>query len=135
MSAALRGASAARRRSLSAMTSSIMRVIRRRTDFVHAARRLEARIARLDLAHDIADQRHAGDIVEREQIGAQAVVDVMGVVGDVVGERGALRFRARLRPQFEIVRRAIGQDRRRHAVLGIAAGRRAVARRSAGRCA
>ena len=71
--------------------------------------------------------RHRGDIVEREQIGAQAVVDVMGVVGDVVGQRGHLRLRARRRPQLEILDPAVGEDRRRHAVLGIAADRVAVA--------
>ena len=47
------------------------------------------------------DQRDAGKIVEREQLGAQAVVDVMGVIGDVVGDRGDLRLRAGKAPQLE----------------------------------
>ena len=68
---------------------------------------------------------HRGDIVEREQIGAQAVVDVMGVIGDVVGQRGDLRLGARLRPQLQVLDLRIGQDRRRHAALGVAADRRA----------
>ena len=92
-SAAASGRSAA---PVSAMTSSIMRVIRRRTSLVHAARPARAGVLRRDLGDDVADERDGGDIVEREQIGAQAVVDVMGVVGDVVDNRRDLRFRARL---------------------------------------
>ena len=34
--------------------------------------------------------------LEREQPGAQPVVDVVGVIGDVVGERRRLRFEARV---------------------------------------
>ncbi len=128
-SAAVPGLSAATRRPVSAITSSIMRVISRRTSLVHAPARLDARILRVDLAHDVADDRHRGDVVEREQVGAQAVVDVMGVVGDVVGERRDLRFGAGLRPQFQILDLVVGQDRRRHAVLGVAADRRGLARR------
>ena len=37
-------------------------------------------------------QRDGGDVVEAEQLGAQPVVDVVGVVGDVVGEGGDLRL-------------------------------------------
>ncbi len=51
--------------------------------------------------------RRSGDvreIVEREQLGAQAVVDVVGVIGDVVGDRGDLRLGAGEAPQLEVLR-------------------------------
>ncbi len=64
-----------------------------------------------------------GDVVERKQVGAQAVVDVMGVVGDVVGERGHLRFRAGKGPQLQILDLRVSENRRRHAALGVAADR------------
>ena len=47
------------------------------------------RMLRGDLAQDFADQRHAGQLLEREHLGAQPVVDVVGVVGDVVGDGAA----------------------------------------------
>ncbi len=75
---------------------------------VHAAGGLDAGIARIDLAHDVADDRNRGDVVERKQVGAQAVVDVVGVIGDVVGERGDLRFRAGKGPQLQILDLRVG---------------------------
>ena len=44
---------------------------------------------------DRTDERHIGEIGDREQSGAQPVVDVVVVVGDIVGERGDLRLGAR----------------------------------------
>ena len=48
-----------------------------------------------DLAQQAADHRHLREVGEREQIGAQAVVEVVRIVGDVVGDRRDLRLRAR----------------------------------------
>jgi hypothetical protein len=90
--------------------------------FVHPARGFEAGIARVDLAQDAAHDVDLGDVVEREQIGAQAVVDVVRVIGDVVGQGRDLRLGARLRPQIEILDLVVGENRRRHAMLGIAGG-------------
>ncbi len=49
--------------------------------------------------------------VEIEQPGAQAVVDVVGVVGDVVGDRGALRLEPAKWSQLEIEQRVELDDR------------------------
>jgi hypothetical protein len=38
----------------------------------------------VDALEDVPDQGDAGEIVEGKEFRAQAVVDVMGVVGDVV---------------------------------------------------
>ena len=78
------GLCAATRRPVSAMTSSIMRVIRRRT--VSCTRRGGSSAGgRASISRTMSPTiGNGGDIVEREQIGAQAVVDVVGVVGDVV---------------------------------------------------
>ena len=46
-------------------------------------------------------QRDEPDIVQAEQARAQAVVDVVRVIGDVVGDRGRLRLEARESMEFE----------------------------------
>ena len=49
------------------------------------------------------DQRHLREIGDGEQAGAQPVVDVVIVVGDVVGERGDLRLGRGIGAEREIV--------------------------------
>ena len=88
--------------------------------FMHAAAGLDARMLRGDLAQHIADQRDLRDLVELKQIGAQPVVDIMGVVGDVVGNGADLRLRAGVAPQFEVMHLRIFGDGTRYAALGIA---------------
>ncbi len=39
----------------------------------------------------------------REQAGAQAVVDVVGVIGDIVGDRRDLRLQRGKAPELQIV--------------------------------
>ena len=92
--------------------------------FVHLAPGIEPRIGGADLADDAARQRHGGDVVEIEQFGAQPVVDVVGVVGDVVGEGGDLRLDARKAPQLQILQPRIVQDGLGDAVLAVGAERR-----------
>ena len=41
-------------------------------------------------------------IVDAKQSGAQAVVDIVGVIGDVVSNAGNLRFKRRMAPQLQI---------------------------------
>ena len=84
------------------------------------AARLQARMLGRDLAQDVAEQRQAGKLLDPEHLGAQAVVDVVGVVGDVVGDGAALRLGARIAPEFEIVRLGIIGDGARQAALGVA---------------
>ena len=73
---------------------------------MRVAARLEARMLRRDLAQDVVEQRQARKLLDPEHLGAQAVVDVVGVIGDVVGDGAALRLGARIAPELEIVRRA-----------------------------
>ncbi len=63
-----------------------------------------------DLVHDAARQRDIREIGKIDQAGPQAIVDVMGVVGDVVGDGRDLRLGARLRPELQRVARVIGRD-------------------------
>ena len=76
-----------------------------------------------DLVQDFAHQRHLGDIVEREQFGAQAVIDVVGVIGNVVGDGCDLRLGAGVAPELEVLGLAVTKDGRRHATLAVAANR------------
>ena len=100
------GSSSTMRRRLCAITSSIMRRDQAADQLVGMAAGLEARMLGRDLAQDVAEQRQAGELVDPEHLGAQAVVDVVGVVGDVVGDGAALRLGARIAPELEIVRSA-----------------------------
>ena len=62
---------------------------------------------------------------EIEQTRPQAVVDVVGVVGDVVGDRRRLRLEARVGGEAERLNSIVFEDRRRHAARPVALGRRA----------
>ncbi len=79
--------------------------------FMHQAIGVEPRIGGTNRADDLARQRHRGDLVELKQTGAQPVVDVVGVIGDVVGERGDLRLDAGKAPELQILPPRILQDR------------------------
>ena len=64
---------------------------------VDRARRLEAGMERVDLFHQAVDIRNGGaKLGKREQTGAQAVVDVVSVIGDIVSDRSRLRLEARM---------------------------------------
>ena len=95
-------------------------------ELVDAARRLEARIAPVDLGEEIAQERDFGEVVDREQPGAQPVVDVMGIVGDVVGQRRRLRLAAGEGRELQILLGGVVEDRERHAGSGVARRRAAV---------
>ena len=82
---------------------------------------------RADISQNVADQRHLGEVVEGEKLGAQAVVDVVGVIGDVVGDGGDLGLGAGKAPELEILGLAIEPDAVRQAMLAIAAHRIAAA--------
>ena len=64
---------------------------------VDRARLLEAGMEVVDLSHQAVDKRNGGaKLGKREQTGAQAVVDVVGVIGDIVRNRSRLRLEARM---------------------------------------
>ena len=52
----------------------------------------------VDLGDHVRGERHHLEIVDAEQAGAQAVVDVVGVIGDVVGDGGDLRLQRGVAP-------------------------------------
>ena len=89
------GAAAPSRRTLSAITSSIIRPIRRRTSSCVSRAGSMPGILLAHLAQQAADHRHLREVGEREQLGAQPVVEVVRVIGDVVGDRRDLRLGAR----------------------------------------
>ncbi len=77
------------------------RVMTRRVSSWTSLAQLEVRMARLDLVDEAVDEGHGADRLDGEQAGAQAVVDIVGVVGDVVGERRRLRLEAGVRLEVE----------------------------------
>ena len=93
---------------------------------VDRARRLEAGMERVDLSHQAIDKRNGGaKLGEREQTGAQAVVDVMGVIGDIVSDRSRLRLEARMEAEVQALHCIVAEDRSRNAARPVALGRRA----------
>ena len=64
-----------------------------------------------------------GDVVNAEQSGANPVVDIVGVIGDVVGDSGHLRLEARKTPQVQVLPARKVEDRLRHAPLAVAVDR------------
>ena len=78
-----------------AIASSMKRVMTRRRELVDDARLLEPRMEIVDLAEAARRRTERRRGARRsKQARAQAVVDVMGVVSDVVGDRGRLRLEA-----------------------------------------
>src|SRR5690606_18540912 len=75
---------------------------------------VEMRITGANARKNARRRWHVLEHVECEQAGAQAVVDVVGVIGDVVGDRGALRLDARMAPQFEVEQLVEVADGARH---------------------
>ena len=65
-----------------------------------------------------ADHRQLRRFLQGEQAGADAVVEVVVVVGDVVGERGGLGFGGGVGREFEIVQAVVGLDGRGGATQG-----------------
>ena len=115
------------------MTSSIIRVISRRTN--SCATRLASScgyVAASILAGCRADSGTLGEIVEREQAGPQAVVDVVGVVGDVVGDGGDLRFGAGKAPELQVLEPMLGHRAGSHAAARARDSGRSGCRREVG---
>ena len=88
---------------------------------------VERRIVPADLGDDVRRQRHHLEIIDGEQSGAQAVVDVMGVIGDVVGDGRDLRLERGKAPEFQIVVSDVIGDADGDAMLAVSADRRAAA--------
>ena len=99
------------------------------------ARQLEIWMRAIDFVQQRAGERDEADIVQAEQARAQAVVDVVGVIGDVVGDRGRLRLEARESIEFERVAPIVIENGDGNAAFAIALERPTRRRRSRGRCA
>ena len=83
-------------------------------------------MARIDLAHQITDEEHIAQIVDGEEIGAQAIVDVMRIVGNIIRNGGGLRFSAGEACQIERHPRVEFEDRDGDAARRIFRHRRAI---------
>src|SRR5208337_5214542 len=87
---------------------------------VNEAPRLQPGMAVLDLGDDAADKRNRANVGQGEEAGPEAVVDVMGVVGDVVGERRSLRLQTGVEGEVERLAPVAVQNRLRDAARAIA---------------
>src|SRR4051794_9481095 len=64
---------------------------------------VEIRVMPADLGDDVRRERHHLEIVDGKQSGAQAVIDVVGIVGDVVGDGRDLCLDRGKTPELQIV--------------------------------
>ena len=83
-------------------------------------------MARFDLVDEARDEGHFADRLDAQQSRPQSVVDIVGIVGDVVGERGGLRFEAGVGHEVEFLLGVVGEDRFRYAARAPALGGLAV---------
>ena len=66
-------------------------------ELMDRARLLEPGMEIVDFSHQVINERNGGaKLGEREQAGAQAVVDVVRIIGDIVSNCGCLRLEARM---------------------------------------
>src|SRR5262249_37198904 len=85
----------------------------------------QSRIGSSHVGERPARDRHFGELGETEQSGAVAVIDVVIVVGNVVGQRRELRLHRRVSIEGEVLLGAIAEDWWGHRP-GRVAGKRAV---------
>ena len=86
-------------------------------------RRIDARVLLADVAQQAADHRHIRKVGEREQIGAQPVVEIVRIIGDVVGDRRDLGLGAGMAPEREVMRCVVVGNDLRDAGVTVLAGR------------
>ena len=81
---------------------------------VEQPRAVDAGMSAAHLLQSACGNRHLGEIGEGEERGPVAVINIVTVIGDVVGERGGLSFDGSEGGKIEILPRTIGEDRLRH---------------------
>ncbi len=75
-----------------------------------AARRCNLAMAVTDILEYRTEQRQFREFVDDEEVRAQAVVDVVRIIGNVIGDGSGLGFRARIAGQLEVVAQAVFRD-------------------------
>ncbi|QTK78444.1 hypothetical protein AT6N2_C0560 [Agrobacterium tumefaciens] len=83
-------------------------------DLVGETLLVENRIFRAHLRHQAAEEWHLLQHFKAEITGTQTVIDVMGIVGDVVGNCRHLRLEAGIAADLEILQLAIFEDGQRN---------------------
>ena len=78
---------------------------------VDGARRVEAGILGADRREDRRRQRLLLEVGERKQAGPQPVLQIVAIIGDVVGDRGGLRLQAGKGCELQVLASWIGADR------------------------
>ena len=99
------------------------------------ARPLQSGIKFKNIGQRLAHQRHVAEIDDVEKFGPEAVINVMGVVGDVIGDGGNLGFHRSKACKLEIVHFGILDDHLRQAAYLEMRQGRGRGNRSAGHCA
>ena len=88
-----------------------------------ATKLAEAGVCRINLADDAGDEGHGRQLIEREQSGPQAIVDIVGIIGDVVGNSRGLRFGACKRMRHQVLALAVLGNHRGYSARSIAPDR------------
>src|SRR3984957_9905897 len=94
--------------------------------FVNRPRRLEAGMERVDLRHQAIDIRNGGaKLGKREQTSAEAIVDVMRVISDIISDRSRLGFEARMKAELKTLHCIVAEDGGGNALRLVPLSRRA----------
>jgi iron-sulfur cluster assembly accessory protein len=95
-------------------------------EFMNGPERFEARIKRRDLAANVTEKIDLANLGKIDEARAQGVVEVVGVIGDAVGEcRGLCLGGSKMR-KLEIMNRIIFKDRRGKSAFRITRGHPAI---------
>ncbi len=90
-------------------------------DLMREARGLKSRPFRVDFRDQQADQRHIAQVIDGKEPGTQAIIEVMGVVGDIVGNCRNLRLRRGMAREIERELSIEFGNRERNALRAVAA--------------
>ena len=102
---------------------------------MHDPRILQSGKLGMDFRQNGGRQRLLLQIGEADQPGAEAVLEVVAVVGDIVGDRRCLRFEAGMEVKLQVLPLLEGADGEGQRAAGVRSDRSTVACRPAGRCA
>ena len=98
-------------------------MIRRRRNSCERRPASRLRILPINFSQNITSERKAGEIIECEQAGTQAVINIVGIISDVVGNGRRLRLGTCKTPELQVLAFIVFGDFAGNSVFGIANGR------------
>ena len=105
------------------------------TQLVNESRAIGLAMADAGLGEELANEREVCEVSDCKKLGAQSVVDIVGVVGDIIGNGGDLGLGAGERRKLEVLISAVELDCVRNPPLAVTGGGDSRPEGSAAHCA